>query len=142
MNKTELKKILLPSTPRDFHGRRLTRSALRALHILGGGVLIGAYLFNQGPDTIHSWLLVTVVSGTLLFSADLHASMAILFEWRGMAVIIKISLLLLILLFSKIAIPLLVTSLFIGALSSHLSRKFRHRLWLKLPGVVTDKRHG
>ncbi len=87
---------LFPAAPRDFPGRRFIRSALRSIHILGGGVLIGAYLFEQNEAIIHTWLLTATLSGLLLFATDLHASFAIFCEWRGLAVIAKISLLLVI----------------------------------------------
>jgi len=61
-----LRHCLLPDDPRDFPGRRITRSILRTVHILGGGVLIGAYLFGQASATIEFWYSMAVVSGLLL----------------------------------------------------------------------------
>jgi hypothetical protein len=42
MSQETLRKLLLPDEPQDFPGRRLARSILRAMHILGGGVLSGS----------------------------------------------------------------------------------------------------
>lgn len=137
-----LQQQLLPSSPRDFPGRRVTRSILRTLHILGGGVLLGAYLFNQPADIIHDWYQLAVISGMLLFLTDLHASFAVLFEWRGLSIVAKIALLLFIPWLPGYEVWLLVVILTIGSLSSHLSRKFRHRLWLDLPNLTQDERHG
>ncbi len=137
-----LQQQLLPSSPRDFPGRRITRSILRTLHILGGGVLLGAYLFNQPEDVIHVWFQLAVISGFLLFLTDLHASFAILFEWRGLSIIIKIVLLLFIPWMPGYEVWLLLVILTIGSLSSHLSRRFRHGLWFPLPNLTQDERHG
>ena len=137
-----LQKLLLPPEPRDFPGRRMTRSILRTVHILGGGVLIGAYLFHQPQATIHAWYITASLSGILLFFTDLHASFAVLFEWRGLAIVSKIILLLIMPLLPGFEVPILTLILSIGSLSSHLTRKFRHRLWLDLPGVAQDQRHG
>ena len=137
-----LRLLLLPDEPRDFPGRRFSRSVLRTIHILGGGVLIGAYLFEQSTDTIGVWYTATMLSGLLLFITDLHASLAVLFEWRGLSILSKILLLLLMPLFPGFEVPILVLILTIGSLSSHLSRKFRHRLWCRLPDVTQDQRHG
>lgn len=137
-----LRHYLIPESPRDFPGRRLTRSILRAIHILGGGVLVGAHLFSQSPEIIAHWYTLATVSGMLLFLTDLHASFAILFEWRGLSILSKIFLLLLLPLMPGYEIAILVIILSIGSVSSHLSRKFRHRLWLNLPDLVQDERHG
>ena len=137
-----IQQLLLPEEPRDFPGRRMTRSILRTVHILGGGVLIGAYLFQQPQDVIQPWYITATLSGLLLFLTDLHASFAVLFEWRGLSIFSKIGLLLLLPLMPGFEIAILVLILTIGSLSSHLSRKFRHRLWLPLPDVSQDQRHG
>ena len=134
--------LLFPAEPRDFPGRRMARSVLRALHILGGGVLIGAYLFNQGADTLAHWYLIAALSGILLFLTDLHASFAIVFEWRGLSILSKIILLLLIPLAPGYEVAILVAVLAIGSLSSHLSRRFRHRLWWEIPNMAQDQRRG
>ncbi len=142
MNREALRNALLPDEPRDFPGRRLTRSILRTIHILGGGVLIGAYLFYQSHSITHYWYITATLSGLLLFMTDLYASFAVLFEWRGLAIMSKIGLLLLMPLFPGFEVPILVLILTIGSISSHLSRKFRHRLWFKLPDITQDQRHG
>jgi len=120
----------------------MSRSILRTVHILGGGVLIGAYLFGQSPEVIKVWFITAAVSGLLLFLTDLHASLAILFEWRGASIMAKIGLLLLLPVFPGYEITILITILTIGSLSSHLSRNFRHRLWWAVPGIKADQRHG
>ncbi|MCP4009427.1 MAG: hypothetical protein GY726_07925 [Proteobacteria bacterium] len=142
MKTFSLQQRLLPDAPRDFPGRRVTRSVLRTVHILGGGVLIGAYLFQQPQSSIHLWYITATLSGMLLFLTDLHASFAVLFEWRGLSIISKICLLLLLPLMPGYEIYILSLILAIGSLSSHLSRKFRHRLWLKLPDITQDQRRG
>lgn len=134
--------ILFPDTPRDFPGRRISRAALRTVHILGGGVLVGACLFEQGPDTVHAWLLVAALSGLLLLATDLHASCAIVFEVRGLAVLAKLALLVPVAYLPGWEVPLLVLILTIGAVSSHLSRGVRHRLWWSVPGIRNDRRRG
>ncbi len=142
MSRSPLKQKAFPENPRDFPGRRMSRSILRTVHILGGGVLIGAYLFEQPPEVIKIWYMTATLSGLLLFLTDLHASLAILFEWRGASIMAKITLLLLLPVFPGYEIPILMTILTIGSLSSHLSRNFRHRLWWNLPGIKADERHG
>lgn len=54
----------------------------------------------------------------------------------------KIMLLLLIPKLPAYEVYLLITILTIGSVSSHLSRKIRHRLWWVLPNTVQDQRRG
>jgi hypothetical protein len=105
-------------------------------------VLIGAYLFEQPASSIHNWYAIAAVSGLLLLLTDLHASFALVFEWRGLSIISKIGLLLLLPVAPGYEIYILGAILTIGSLSSHLSRKFRHRMWWTLPDIAQDTRHG
>jgi hypothetical protein len=115
---------------------------LRGLHILTGGVLLGACLFEQDASVVRFWLLAASISGGAFLLTDLHATAAVLLEWRGLAVLIKLVLLALMFHMPALEIPVLVTVLFIGAVSSHLSRDVRHRRWLNIEGVTSDRRRG
>ncbi|MCK5919811.1 MAG: hypothetical protein KAG66_02650, partial [Methylococcales bacterium] len=96
----------------------------------------------QAPDIITFWYKLAAVSGLFLFLTDLHASFAVIFEWRGLSIMAKISLLLLLPVLPGYEVYLLILILTIGSVSSHLSRRFRHRLWWKLPGLAQDQRRG
>jgi len=132
-----------PDPPRDFPFRRALRTTLRALHILCGGVLLGAYLFQQPAETVHLWLALAIASGVLMFFTDLHATLAVLFEWRGVIVLVKLILLVLVAWYPDFAVLLLTLILMLGTFISHVSRKIRHRLWWN-PGFVvqSDQRRG
>ena len=119
--------ILFPKKLRSFPYRRNIRIALRTLHILSGGVLLGGHVFNQPVDAIQVWLISTVMSGLLLLLTDLYASMTILFELRGLVAIIKISLLLLVPIFWQQRVFILILVLIIGAVSSHMTGRLRHK---------------
>ena len=115
---------------------------LRTLHILATSVLLGGHIFDQPPDMLVPWLWGSVISGLLLFATDLHASCAVLFELRGMAVFIKILLLLLIPFMWESRVQLLIASLIIGAVSSHIPRTYRHRLFFLKDKIIVDERRG
>ena len=134
--------ILFPAQPRTFPYRRTIRTCLRALHILTTGVLLGGHMFDQPPEILLAWLWGSIVSGLLLFATDLHASCAVLIELRGMAVFVKILLLLLIPLMWESRVSLLIASLIIGAVSSHIPRTYRHRLLFLKDKIVVDERRG
>ena len=134
--------ILFPAQPRTFPYRRTIRICLRTLHILTTGVLLGGHMFDQPPEVLLAWLWGSIVSGLLLFATDLHASCAVLIELRGMAVFVKILLLLLVPFMWEFRVPLLIASLIIGAVSSHIPRTYRHRLLFLKDKIVVDERRG
>ena len=99
-------------------------------------------MFDQPPEILLAWLWGSIVSGLLLFATDLHASCAVLIELRGMAVFVKILLLLLVPFMWESRVPLLIASLIIGAVSSHIPRTYRHRLLFLKDKIVVDERRG
>jgi len=121
---------LFPDKPRDLPFRLSIRVLSRALHILAAGVLLGGHIFNQTEAILEPWLWTTVATGIIILITDLHSSLAILFEVRGMAILFKIILLLLIPLFWEERISLLVCVLLIGAISSHLPKRYRHKSFI------------
>lgn len=138
----DLGSVFFPEQPRSFPYRRTLRIALRSGHILAGGVLMGGYVFAVGDELLTRWWLATMVSGLLLFLTDLHASFAVLVEVRGVGVVLKLLLVLLMPLAAGAAPVLLAMALVIGAVSSHMPRRYRHHvLWLR-GRVIPDERRG
>lgn len=134
--------VFFPSEPRDFPLRRSIRTLLRALHIFSTGTLLAGYIFNQPITILEPWLWASVITGLLILATDVHASMAVLFELRGLAVIIKIVLLLLALVLVEIRIQLLLIILLIGVFSSHMPKRYRHKVFLIDKRVIPDERSG
>jgi hypothetical protein len=130
MFRGRLKRTLFPSTSRDFPYRRPIRIGLRSLHILSAGTLVGGHIFAQAPDVLLPWLAGAVLTGALLLLTDLHASCAFLFEARGIAVVAKLIILGMVAVFPREAVALLVAVVMIGAISSHLPKRYRHRAML------------
>ena len=133
---------LFPDPPRDFPLRRITRAVLRAAHILAGGVLLGGYVFSAPGPLLSAWWYATLISGLLLLATDLHASCAALVEVRGMAVVAKVGLLLLVPAAGAHAVWVLGIVLIVGAVSSHLPGRYRHRALFLRDRVTVDTRHG
>ena len=135
-------RTLFPNQPRSFPYRRAVLSILRALHILTTGILLGGHIFNQPEQLIEPWLYLAVFSGLAIFATDLHASVAVLFELRGLLLLSKIILLLSIPLFWHLRIPILITVLFIGAIGSHMPKHWRHKVIFFERHIVPDERSG
>jgi hypothetical protein len=136
------RELFLPPEPRSFSGRRTVRAALRALHTLAGGLLIGAHVFAAPADAQLLWLVLMLASGIALFATDLHASGAILFELRGLLVLVKIALTASVAIFPAAAGWLLAVVLVIGSVGSHLPGRLRHWLGWRVAGVEVDRRTG
>ncbi len=132
--------LLFPKIPRSFPFRRTVCIGLRTVHILASGVLLGGYIFAQPSAVLEPWLLATVISGILLLVTDLHASVAVLVEVRGIAVVCKAVLLALVPVFWDARIVLMVASLVIGAIVSHMPKRYRHRILLFRGKLAADER--
>jgi hypothetical protein len=131
-----------PAKPRHFPCRRGLRTLLRALHILTTGVLLGGHVFNQSPDSLQVRLLGSIVTGMLLLATDLYASCALIFEVRGVVVLVNLFLLLLVPFMWDYRVSLLVAILVIGAVSSHMPGNYRHRLLFFNNRLTVDERRG
>ena len=84
----------------------------------------------------------TVLSGFALMATDLHASLAVLCEVRGIGVLVKLVLLALVPVFWDARVSLLIAALMIGAIGSHLPARYRHKVLFFPDRIVPDKRRG
>ena len=94
------------------------------------GILLGGHVFSQPVLILEPWLWVTVITGAVILFTDLHSSLIVLFELRGIAILIKIILLLLVPVFWEQRIALLVCILIVGAISSHMPKRYRHKSFI------------
>lgn len=124
---------LFPARRRSFPYRRSIRLALRSLHLLSGGVLLGGVIFDQSWELLRIWWLLMALSGLLLFLTDLYATLAIAFQVSGVAVLLKIVLVAAIGLAPAYALHLLTAALLIGSITSHMPGNLRHRYVLLGP---------
>lgn len=132
--------FLFPEQPREFPYRMTVRISLRALHIMTPGVLLGGYIFHQPTPVLEPWLWAAILSGLIIILTDIYSSFGVLFEVRGIVVLIKILLLSLITVFWKQRIFLLVLILFIGAISSHMPKRYRHKVLFLESVIHPDQR--
>lgn len=120
--------LLFPKDYRDFKHKRLIIVILRSLHIICFSTLVGGYYFHQDTALLMPWFLGALFSGVAMFLIDMYGSFIILFEVRGISILLK--------LFLLAWIPALNTNhqiillFFIIALSSYISHttgKIRHK---------------
>ncbi|OGQ91004.1 MAG: hypothetical protein A2289_00850 [Deltaproteobacteria bacterium RIFOXYA12_FULL_58_15] len=116
--------------------------ALRALHVLSGGTLLGGHIFGLHRDSLLPWLVATLASGTTLLLVDMLASFAVLCEVRGTMVFVKLALVGLAGIYWPARVPLLVTALLLGVFASHMSGRQRHFVLFLRGHVVPNRRKG
>jgi len=142
MLKSRLLTVLFPEQPREFPHRMAMRLSLRALHIMTTGVFLGGHIFHQPISVLEPWLWVAILSGLAILLTDIYSSFAVLFEIRGLVVLLKIVLISLIPFFWDQRIFILVLILFIGAISSHMPKRYRHKLLFFESFIIPDQRSG
>ena len=123
----KLHQLLFPHEYREFPQQRLALNTLRAIHILCFSILVGGLFFNQPTEFLFPWTIAVIISGFSMFAIDLFNSCIALFEIRGIAILVKILLLLLIP-FTDGWLRLLVlfSVIIFSSFISHTSRKVRH----------------
>ena len=106
------------------------------------GFALGGYVFKQPISVLEPWLFATVITGLLIMATDLNASLAVFFEVRGLAVLLKVGLLFVIPVYPQLSIPLLIVALFIGVIASHMPKRYRHKILFFEKYFVSDERSG
>lgn len=128
-----LQRLLFPQTFREVPHRRLILNVFRSLHILCFSVFLGGFFFNQPATVLNGWYAGAILSGLILFSIDLYSSFIMLFELRGMSVLIKILVLLMLpLLDYQGQLWVIMLVVVFSSFVSHSSRKLRHKNLLPL----------
>jgi len=134
-------KVLFPQVPRDFAFRRWILIFLRSLHVFTAGTLLGGHVFGASVEVLYPWLAATIATGLIILAVNAHATMTVFFELRGIAILVKMTLLLLVSVFNDAAVPLLAATLFIGVIGSHIPKRYRHKVFLIGEHVVIDDRN-
>ena len=121
-----LRNLLFPDPPRRIPGHRALGVALRTAHLLTFGALVGGHLFDVEPSRLVPFLLATIASGLALMTLELASTCAWLFMGKGIAVLVKLLLLLAVPFFWAHRVAILLTVIVVASVGSHMSSRFRH----------------
>lgn len=110
--------------------------ALRSLHIGVAGVLLGGVVFNQPVPVLHFWAWWTAGTGLGLVASEIYHSWRWPYQGRGVMAMLHIGCVWGVHSWLQYAEPLMWAALLIGAVGSHMPRKFRH--WSFRDGQVMD----
>ena len=116
----------LPVTLRTFPGIRWLRIALRTAHLIAMGLLVGGVAGGASSSDLTAALWGTFLSGALFVAIELYQSVQFVFQVKGIAVLVKLLLLMGAVEWPESALPFLIAAIVIGGISSHMPGKYRH----------------
>ena len=120
-----------PERPRRLPWARAVALALRAGHLAAVAFLLGGHAYGAAPEALFPWLLAAVGTGVGLMATEvltwgLHwFAMA-----KGVGVLAKLALLLVIPLAWGARVPILLVVLVGSAVTSHMPARFRNYSFL------------
>ena len=118
--------FLFPEAPRHFRWARPAQLVLRSLHLAAMALVVGAIPFGADFQSLRVPILVTVVSGVLLFTIDLARDLAILTQGSGVAVLVKLGLLGMGVLQPAARLPWYLSATLVASVGSHMPGAWRH----------------
>jgi hypothetical protein len=120
-----------PERMRFLPGSRALSIAFRTLHLAAFGMLLGGHAFEVSADSLLPYLWLTIGSGLGLIALEMYAvGLYWLFLGKGIMVLVKLALLLLIPLFWEARVALLLLVVAIASVGSHVPARYRHYSFL------------
>ena len=105
---------------------RALNIALRTLHIAAMGILVGGHAFDVAPQRLTVSLWLVIATGLALTAAEAIPRWSWFHELRGVMTMVKLALLGAVPLAWDYRLPILLTVIAIGSVTSHMPRRFRH----------------
>jgi hypothetical protein len=118
---------VFPERMRFLRGTRAMSIAFRTLHLAAFGILLGGHAFGLHTDRLLLYLWLTILSGLGLIALEVYAvGLYWLVLGKGMMVLVKLALLLLIPFFWEVRVALLLLVVGIASVGSHMPARYRH----------------
>lgn len=111
---------------RSFPGIRWVRISLRTAHLIAMGLLVGGVATGAPVLALHGALWGTLLTGAAFVGIELYQSLTFLFQVKGLAVLVKLMLLLAAVETPDSSLALLIAAIVIGGISSHMPGRYRH----------------
>ena len=121
----------LPERMRFLPRSRAMSIALRAVHLAAFGILLGGHTFGVEAERLLVSLYLTILSGLGLMALEIYAvGLYWLILGKGIMVLVKLGLLLLIPFFWEARVALLLLVVGIASVGSHMPARYRHYSFL------------
>ncbi len=127
MTTTErLRQLLFPDRSRGFPGKRWVNISLRTLHLVGTAGLGGAFLYGAPVEAWLPYLWLTLSSGFLMAGLECWSNGVWLIQLRGLAVLLKLLLLLAIAVTGGMDLPLFLLVILVSGVIAHAPGSVRY----------------
>jgi len=123
-----VRSVFFPEPPRRIPQHRALGVALRTTHLITFGALLGGHFFAVDASRLVPFLIATIASGLGLMALELASTCAWLFMGKGVSVLLKLLVLLMVSVFWEYRLPLLLLTVAVASVGSHMPSRFRHRL--------------
>lgn len=128
-----------PMSETRFWIQRLSKTAIRALHILGVAVSSGGFIFHLDKALWLNWWLLAMFSGVLMMIQEIYRSKLWLIQLKGVLTFIKLGLLASIVLLPQQQATIYITVLLLSVFIAHGPAGLRHySLWHRR--VIDEKK--
>jgi len=125
-----LRDLLFPDPPRHIPRHRALGIALRTAHLMTFGTLVGGHLFDVDSARLLPFLFATIATGAALMTLELASTCAWLFMGKGLVVLLKLGILLMVPLFWEYRVALLLLIVAVASVGAHMPSRFRHRCFV------------
>ncbi len=117
---------LFPDPPRRVPAHRALGIALRTGHLMTFGAVVGGHVFGVETARLLPFLIATIATGAGLMALELAVTFGWLFTGKGMAVLLKLLLLLLVPLFWEHRVAILLAVVVVASVGAHMPGRYRH----------------
>ncbi|MFQ5898477.1 MAG: hypothetical protein ACE5JN_09540 [Candidatus Methylomirabilia bacterium] len=111
---------------RKIPHERAWNVVFRTVHLMAFGLVLGGHAWEVELDRLLVAFWVTVLSGVALMGIELFKSLEWVFLGKGIMVLAKLGLLLLVPVFWEARLPLLLAVVVVASVGSHMPSRFRH----------------
>jgi hypothetical protein len=99
--------------------------ALRTLHLMAFGTLLGGHVWGVAPERLWPALGATAASGLALMALELYRDLGWLFLGKGLVVLGKLLLLLAVPVFWEARVPILLLVVALASVGAHMPARYR-----------------
>lgn len=128
----DLRRLLYPRRSRQPQWLRWVRISCRSVHLVAIAGLVGGHVFDASKEQLLPWLGATLITGAALMGTYLYGSFTWIRQLRGLAMLSKLLLILLIPLVWDYRLWVLGAVILLSGYSSHMPGQIRD--WAPLSG--------
>ncbi len=118
--------VLFPQQSRSFPGQRWVNILLRTLHLLGMAGIGGGYFYAAVGDVWQGFLTLTLASGVIMLLLSIGSNGIWLLQLRGHAILLKLFLLIMMLLWPAYQTLFLILVIVLSGLIAHAPGNVRY----------------